>query len=265
MLARRAQGRRSRGRRLLRAARIVRRSAGCGAGAVGARHGGRRASAATPTPPRSTSAPRPPSPRSATATSRACASSGWRKCAVAAARPRDAVCLLAADAAMTAAIGAPRWPSIRPYIQQTLDQARTMLDDDGVRAGVDERRSRSRSSRRRRWRWPCPQPPRARSDAPPRGARRMPADRARARRRTPDRARADQQADRRRAGHRRRHRRPPRGQHPRQARLQLTRADRRLGGRARGGHRLDTGRAGDLTRGYLPRCAFSYMRHTRPP
>ena len=46
-----------------------------------------------------------------------------------AARPREAVRLLAADAAITAAIGAPRWPSIRPYIRQTLDQARVVLDD----------------------------------------------------------------------------------------------------------------------------------------
>src|SRR6185312_2679257 len=44
-------------------------------------------------------------------------------------RPRDAVRLLAADAAITADIGAPRWPSIRPYIQQTLDQARAVLDN----------------------------------------------------------------------------------------------------------------------------------------
>ena len=53
---------------------------------------------------------------------------GLAHCAVAA-RPRDAVRLLAADAAVTTAIGAPRWPSIRPYIRQTLDRARTMLDD----------------------------------------------------------------------------------------------------------------------------------------
>jgi DNA-binding CsgD family transcriptional regulator len=53
---------------------------------------------------------------------------GLAQCAVAA-RPRDAVRLLAADAAVTTAIGAPRWPSIRPYIRQTLDRARTMLDD----------------------------------------------------------------------------------------------------------------------------------------
>jgi DNA-binding NarL/FixJ family response regulator len=54
---------------------------------------------------------------------------GLAQGAVSAARPRDAVCLLAADAAMTTIIGAPRWPSIRPYIQQTLDQARAMLDE----------------------------------------------------------------------------------------------------------------------------------------
>ncbi len=54
---------------------------------------------------------------------------GLAQGAVSAAQPRDAVCLLAADAAMTATIGAPRWPSIRPYIQQTLDQARTRLDE----------------------------------------------------------------------------------------------------------------------------------------
>ena len=53
---------------------------------------------------------------------------GLAQCAVPA-RPRDAVRLLAADAAITADIGAPRWPSIRSYIQQTLDQARAVLDD----------------------------------------------------------------------------------------------------------------------------------------
>ena len=54
---------------------------------------------------------------------------GLAQGAVAAGRPRDAVCLLAADSAMMAMIGAPRWPSIRPYIQQTLDQARARLDE----------------------------------------------------------------------------------------------------------------------------------------
>ncbi|HYW90373.1 MAG TPA: hypothetical protein VFB50_21560 [Chloroflexota bacterium] len=29
---------------------------------------------------------------------------------------------------MTAELGAPRWPSIRPYIQRTLDTARAGLD-----------------------------------------------------------------------------------------------------------------------------------------
>jgi predicted ATPase/DNA-binding CsgD family transcriptional regulator/transcriptional regulator with XRE-family HTH domain len=56
---------------------------------------------------------------------------GLAQVAVAAGRPRDAVCLLAADSATMAAIGAPRWRwlSITPYIQRTLDQARTMLDE----------------------------------------------------------------------------------------------------------------------------------------
>jgi DNA-binding CsgD family transcriptional regulator len=54
---------------------------------------------------------------------------GLAQVALAAARPQDAVCLLAADSAMMAAIGAPRWPSIRPYIRQTLDRARAALDE----------------------------------------------------------------------------------------------------------------------------------------
>jgi predicted ATPase/DNA-binding CsgD family transcriptional regulator len=53
---------------------------------------------------------------------------GLAQVALAAGRPQDAVRLLAADSAMMAAMGAPRWPSIRPYIQQSLDQARATLD-----------------------------------------------------------------------------------------------------------------------------------------
>jgi predicted ATPase/DNA-binding CsgD family transcriptional regulator/DNA-binding XRE family transcriptional regulator len=51
--------------------------------------------------------------------------------AVAAGRPRDAVRLLAANSAVMAEIGAALWPSIRPYIQQSLDQARARLGEVG--------------------------------------------------------------------------------------------------------------------------------------
>jgi predicted ATPase/DNA-binding CsgD family transcriptional regulator/DNA-binding XRE family transcriptional regulator len=54
---------------------------------------------------------------------------GLAQVAMAGGRPRDAVCLLAADSAMMTGMGAPRWPSVRPYIQQTLDQARLALSD----------------------------------------------------------------------------------------------------------------------------------------
>ena len=56
---------------------------------------------------------------------------GLAQVALAAGRPGDAVCLLAADSATMAAIGAPRsrWLSIKPYIERTLDQARRMLDE----------------------------------------------------------------------------------------------------------------------------------------
>jgi predicted ATPase/DNA-binding CsgD family transcriptional regulator/transcriptional regulator with XRE-family HTH domain len=55
---------------------------------------------------------------------------GLAQVALAAGRPRDAVSLLAADSATMQAMGAPRsrWLSIRPYIQQALDQARAVLD-----------------------------------------------------------------------------------------------------------------------------------------
>ena len=53
---------------------------------------------------------------------------GLAQVALAAGRPQDAVRLLAADSAMMAAMGAPRWPSIRPDIQQSLDRARATLD-----------------------------------------------------------------------------------------------------------------------------------------
>ena len=56
---------------------------------------------------------------------------GLAQVALAAGRPRDAVSLLSADSATMTALGAPRWrwPSIRPYIQQTLHQARAVLDE----------------------------------------------------------------------------------------------------------------------------------------
>ena len=71
---------------------------------------------------------------------------GLAQVALAAGCARDAVCLLAADSAMMAALGAPRWPSIRPYIQDTLDSAHTTLDDlafdqawtAGARLSVDD-------------------------------------------------------------------------------------------------------------------------------
>ena len=50
---------------------------------------------------------------------------------------RDAVCLLAADSAMMAGLGAPwRWPSIRPYIQRTLDRLAPRWTT-GFRPGLD--------------------------------------------------------------------------------------------------------------------------------
>jgi predicted ATPase/DNA-binding CsgD family transcriptional regulator/transcriptional regulator with XRE-family HTH domain len=54
---------------------------------------------------------------------------GLAEVALAAGRPRDTVRLLAADSAVMADLGAPRWPSIRPYIQQSLDQAHATLGD----------------------------------------------------------------------------------------------------------------------------------------
>jgi predicted ATPase/DNA-binding CsgD family transcriptional regulator/DNA-binding XRE family transcriptional regulator len=54
---------------------------------------------------------------------------GLAEIALAAGRPRDAVVLPAAGSAMMAVMGAPLWPSIRPYIGQTLDQARATLGE----------------------------------------------------------------------------------------------------------------------------------------
>ncbi len=73
----------------------------------------------------------------------------------------------------------------------------------------------------------------------------------------PDRPRADQQADRRRADHRRGHRRPARQQHPGQAGIRNARPNRGLG---RGARRLSPPAPGPLrgTR-YIPRYAFLYM------
>ena len=77
---------------------------------------------------------------------------GLAQVALAACGTRDAVCLLAADSAMMAGLGAPRWPSIRLYIQETLDSARATLDDlafdQAWTAG-----GRFRWTKRWRWRW----------------------------------------------------------------------------------------------------------------
>jgi tetratricopeptide (TPR) repeat protein len=54
---------------------------------------------------------------------------GLAEIALAAGRPRDAVVLPAAGSAMMAAMGAPLWPSIKPYIRRILDRARATLGE----------------------------------------------------------------------------------------------------------------------------------------
>jgi predicted ATPase/DNA-binding CsgD family transcriptional regulator/DNA-binding XRE family transcriptional regulator len=54
---------------------------------------------------------------------------GLAEIALARGHPRDAVCLLAANSAMMAAIGGALWPSIKPHIQRTLEQACARLGE----------------------------------------------------------------------------------------------------------------------------------------
>jgi DNA-binding CsgD family transcriptional regulator len=54
---------------------------------------------------------------------------GLAEVALASGHPGDAVCLLAANSAVLAAIGGALWPSIKPHVQRTLEQARSRLGE----------------------------------------------------------------------------------------------------------------------------------------
>jgi predicted ATPase/DNA-binding CsgD family transcriptional regulator/DNA-binding XRE family transcriptional regulator len=59
---------------------------------------------------------------------------GLAELALAAGRPRDAVCLLAASSRVMAAMGAPLWPSIEPYVQRSVEQAHGSLSQSAYAA-----------------------------------------------------------------------------------------------------------------------------------
>ena len=80
---------------------------------------------------------------------------GLAQVALAAGRPRDAVCLLAADSAMMTALGAPRWRG--PASGRTFSRLWTRLAPRLTkRHSTKPGRSGSHFRSRKRWRWRWP-------------------------------------------------------------------------------------------------------------